>query len=86
MSNNINQNFEAEIYKINVERISALENRLHRSKANIIKLKETMASIKNNDKLKTKFQNKIAQESELALEILFKIKDYRKRASNGLAS
>jgi len=79
-------NFESNMIQIDMDRINALENRLTKSKLTIVKLKEAMSTIKNNDKLKRKFEERIVEESELALEILFKIKDFRKRVERKLAS
>lgn len=79
-------NFESNMMQIDMDRISALENRLTKSKMTIVKLKEAMSTIKSNDKLKRKFEERIVEESELALEILFKIKDFRKRIDRKIAS
>lgn len=79
-------NFETNMREIDIDRINALENRLSKAKSTIVKLKDAMSTIKNNDKLKRKFEERIVEESELALEILYKIKDFRKRVDRKLAS
>ncbi len=72
--------------ELNAIRISALEEKLSKSKNTIEKLKNAMSTIKNNDKLKRKFEERIVQESDYALEILFQIKDYRKKIQSKMAS
>ena len=67
-------------------KIEALENRLNRSKASIIKLKTALSSIRNNDKLKKRFEDRIVEESEIALEVLMQIKVFRKQISERKAS
>lgn len=67
-------------------RMEALENRLNRSKSSIVRLKEALSTIKNNDKLKKRFEDRIVEESENALEILIKIKDFRKKLNERKAS
>ncbi len=83
---NNDYNFETNMREIDIDRINALENRLSKAKSTIVKLKDAMSTIKNNDKLKRKFEERIVEESELALEILYKIKDFRKRVDRKLAS
>ncbi len=67
-------------------KIEALENRLNRSKASIIKLKTALSTIRNNDKLKKRFEDRIVEESEIALEVLTQLKVFRKQISERRAS
>jgi uncharacterized coiled-coil protein SlyX len=78
--------YNSKMQELNAVRISALEERLSKSKSTIDKLKNAMATIKNNDKLKRKFEERIVKESDYALEILFQIKDVRKKAQRKMAS
>lgn len=64
--------------EMNMMKISSLESRLNRSKASITKLKSALSSIKNNDKLRKRFEDRIVEESEIALGILLQIKLFRK--------
>lgn len=85
---NLRQDFDynSKMLELNAIRISALEEKLSKSKNTIEKLKNAMSTIKNNDKLKRKFEERIVQESDYALEILFQIKDYRKKIQSKMAS
>lgn len=85
---NLRQDFDynSKMLELNAIRISALEEKLSKSKHTIEKLKNAMSTIKNNDKLKRKFEERIVQESDYALEILFQIKDYRKKIQSKMAS
>jgi len=67
------------IKDMNSARESALISRLDIAKKNIFKLQSGMNSINNTDPLHQKYQEKLLEESETALNIIEKLKNLRKK-------
>lgn len=82
----MNNEVDRKRIEIDLLRMEVLEDRLNKSKESIIRLKEAMSTIKNNDRLKKRFEDRIVEKSEHALEILFKFKDFRKKLDQKRAS
>lgn len=72
--------YRSELFKA---KESIMLAKLDKSKKLINKLQESLATIKYNPSLKLRFEEKIAQESEVALSLIDELKRFRNRYSKG---
>ncbi|MDC1067846.1 hypothetical protein OAQ99_01665 [Candidatus Kapabacteria bacterium] len=67
-------NYKPQLFKA---REAVLVSRIDKIKKTIMKLQSGLNNNKMNDNLKSKFESKIANESEIALQLVIELKKFR---------